>query len=283
MANKTLTAAEYRTQSTKIAHSLLADWVGEERAREAAGRIAVAVSASAAAARNPKDFYDCTPQSIATCIAVSALTGIMPSTGAAALAYLIPQPARSGEPPMLQYMLSHRGLNALARRCGQTMIAVPISHSDEIKVDEFGQFQVVSRDIDNPPTTEEELRGVVVIVKQLETGLVTATGWVPKKLIDQRKAVSRSASSKYSPWAGWYVEMAMKTAMHYAVSRGWCVIDDTEAVRALQTDQAGDLIEGSVSDRRNLGTEGLKTKLLGETIEEDVLDIETPAADEVEA
>ena len=280
---KALTAAQFRDQTTKIAHSLLADWVGEERAREATGRIAVAVSASAAAARDPKDFYACTPQSIATCIAVAALTGIMPSTGASALAYLIPQPARSGEPPMLQYMLSHRGLNALARRCGQTMIAVPISHSDEIKVDEFGQFQVVSRDIDNPPTTENELRGVVVIVKQLETGLATATGWVPKKLIDQRKAVSRSASSKYSPWSGWYVEMAMKTAMHYAVSRGWCVIDDTEAVRALATDQAADVVEGNVVERRNLGTDGLKTKLLGDTAEAEAMEVEQHETDEVKA
>ena len=280
---KALTAAQFRDQTTKIAHSLFADWVGEERAREGTGRIAVAVSASAAAARDPKDFYACTPQSIATCIAVAALTGIMPSTGASALAYLIPQPARSGEPPMLQYMLSHRGLNALARRCGQTMIAVPISHSDEIKVDEFGQFQVVSRDIDNPPTTENELRGVVVIVKQLETGLATATGWVPKKLIDQRKAVSRSASSKYSPWSGWYVEMAMKTAMHYAVSRGWCVIDDTEAVRALATDQAADVVEGNVVERRNLGTDGLKTKLLGDTAEAEAMEVEQHETDEVKA
>jgi len=38
------------------------------------------------------------------------------------------------------------------------------------------------------------------------------------------------------PWHKWPVEMAIKTAMHYSVSRGWCVIDDTSSVRALAND-----------------------------------------------
>ena len=38
----------------------------------------------------------------------------------------------------------------------------------------------------------------------------------------------------------------MKTAMHYAIGRGWCVIDDTEAVRALQADVQSDIIDGEV-------------------------------------
>lgn len=234
-------ANEFRKQATTIAYAMLADWVGEERAREATGRIAVAVAASAAAAKNPSDFYRCTPQSVATCIATAALTGIMPSTGSAALAYLIPQPPRRNEPPQLQYMLSHRGLNALARRCGQVMIAVPISYTDKIKTDDFGQFQVASRDIDNPPTTEQELRGVLILVREIATGMINTAAFVPKKLIEERRNVSKSAKSDFSPWNSWYVEMAMKTAMHYAISRGWCVVDDTEAVRALKMDADMDL------------------------------------------
>lgn len=230
---------EFRAQAQRIAGDLLTSWVGDDRAKEATGRIAAALSASAASARNPQDFYDCTPVSVATCIAVAALTGIMPGTGPAALAYVVPQRARKGEVPQLQYSLSHRGLNALARRCGQTMIAVPIGHDDQVIVDADGEAMVVSMDIDSPPLTWDDLRGVVVVVKQLATGVVVHRGWVPKKLIETRRNMSRSfsgSSPQYSPWTTWPIEMAIKTGLHYAVARGWCVIDDTESARALSAD-----------------------------------------------
>lgn len=235
-------AKRFREMVGNISRSLLVDWVGEERANEAIGRIAAAISASAASARNPQDFYSCTPQSVAQCVAVAALTGLMPSTGSSALAYVVPQRPRKDEDPQLQYMISHRGLNALARRCGQTMIAIPVSYTDEIESTEDGGVRLISRDIDNPPTTEKELRGVIVQVRQNDNGIVTCCGWVPAKLIQQRKKISRSANSNYSPWSTWPVEMAMKTAMHYTISRGWCVIDDTSSVRALSVDVDADTI-----------------------------------------
>jgi recombinational DNA repair protein RecT len=233
-------ASDFRLCAQSLAKTILSEWVGEERAREATGRIAAAMAASAAASKDPAEFYRCQPASIATCIAVSALTGIMPSTGSAALAYVYPQAARKGEQPLLQYTLSHRGCNALARRCGQFMMPIAIGTADKIVVGPTGEVSIEERDIDNPPSSLSELRGVVLIVKQLETGLVIASGWVPIKTILARRAISRSASSDYSPWAKWPVEMALKTAMHYAIGRGWCVIDDTEAVRALQVDAESD-------------------------------------------
>lgn len=252
MANEVANAAqnkqlsvprEWRNKVSNIASSLLTSWVGEERSKEAVGRTAAALSASAASAKDPRDFYSCTPESIGTVIAVSALTGIMPSTGAAALAYAVPQRPRANEPPALQYMLSHRGLNALAARCDKTMIAVPIGHDDEIEVQEDNEVKIIKRDVDNPPATIEELRGVVLIVKSVSSGTIITKQFVPKSTILKRKQVSRSASSSYSPWATWPIEMAMKTAMHYAVSRGWCVIDDTTSVKALSVESDMDLHE----------------------------------------
>ena len=237
-------AAKFRDVATNIAGSLLREWVGPERASEAIGRISAALSASAASARDPSDFYACTPASIATCVAISALTGLMPGTGSSALAYVVPQRPRANEAPQLQYSLSHRGLNALARRCGQTMVAVPIGFDDMIEVSEDGEVRVISRDIDKPPTEWDELRGVVVLVKELATGNVIVRGWVPRILIEKRRTMSRSWSGKgreYSPWTKWPVEQAIKTAMHYAIGRGWCVIDDTAASRALSADMAGDV------------------------------------------
>lgn len=238
---------EFRLSVAKMSESLLADWVGEAKAGEASGRIAVALASSAASAKNPDDFYACTPDSVAGVIAIAALTEIMPSTGATALAYAIPRRPRRGEAPRLQYQLSHRGINALAKRAGMLMLAIPISHNDKIEATDTGEIKVIDRDIDNPPTKESELRGVQVIVKDIATGVAIASGWVSKSMIDARRDVSDSYAyaekpgnefaKESSPWHKWYVEQAMKTAMHYAINRGWCVIDDTAAIQALRTDQ----------------------------------------------
>lgn len=258
---KTLSPArQYRQLATSIAQSLLSDWVGPDRAKEAAGRISAALSAAAASARNPNDFYECTPDSIGRCVAIAALTEIMPGTGATALAYLIPRRPRKGERPQLQYQLSHRGLNALARRTGQTMIAIPISQRDELTFNADGDVQVVNRDIDNPPISEEDLRGVIVLIRETSNGSTICRGWVPVSVINARRETSDSYkfAKNCSPWQQWYIEMALKTAMHYAVSRGWCVIDDAAAVRAISIDQSQDYaqiappvtrsIEGNRSD-----------------------------------
>ena len=240
----------FRRTATNIANALLSEWVGPERAAEATGRIAVALAASAAASKNPDEFYTCTTQSVAKVVAISALTGIMPSTGATALAYAIPRRPRSNEQPQLQYQLSHRGINALANRAKMHMVAIPISYDDELETLESGDVKVVHRDLDNPPSNEDELRGVIVVVRRLDTGVVVCTGWVPKRTINIRRDGSdaykyaESEKGKWSrdsdPWHKWYVEQAMKTALHYAINRGWCVIDDTEAVRALKADQEAD-------------------------------------------
>lgn len=255
-------AREFRRTSSGVAKSLLRDWVGEERAKEAAGRISVAVSACAASARKPDDFYLCTPDSVARCVAIAALTEMMPGTGPTALAYLIPRRPRKGEAPQLQYQLSHRGLNALARRTGQTMIPVPISRRDELRFSPDGDVEVVHRDIDNPPTSEADLRGVIVLVRELRSGVTVCRGWVPVSIINKRRegsdsykfALKESWAKETDPWHQWYVEMAVKTAMHYAISRGWCVIDDSAAVRAMSIDQLGDhsLVVPEVSGERRL-------------------------------
>jgi recombinational DNA repair protein RecT len=243
-------AAAFRSRATQLSHNLLKDWVGEDRAAEATGRIATALSASAAASKKPEEFYACTPQSVAKVIAIAALTGIMPSTGAGALAYAIPRRPRKDEEPQLQYQLSHRGLNALANRAGMHMMAIPISYTDTIEVTESGDVTITERDLDNPPTNNMECRGVVVVGKRTDNGMVMFRGFVAKKVIDER--MKGSDSYKYaensgkdwakdqSTWHKWYVEMAMKTAMHYSIARGWCIIDDTESVRALQADIEGD-------------------------------------------
>jgi|SRR5690606_11852740 len=277
-------AKEYRDHVTKIASFVLADWVGEEKARESIGRVSVALNAASASAKNPKDFYDCTPQSVATVVAVSALTGIMPSTGAGALAWVIPRRDRKGEPPKLRYQLSHRGLNALAARAGMMMVAIPISKSDKVSLNAFGEVDLSGIDIENPPTTEDEFRGICVAVKSIGSGALITQNYIPKKVIDKRRAASDSYQFAESndwakatdPWHKWYVEMAMKTAMHYAISRGWCIIDDAAAQRALTLDVESDLpaITGPESSGQS------KLDQMANVLNPEVIDVEAKPTEE---
>lgn len=268
ISKKMSPAATFRKQTTAIATSLLSDWVGEGRAADSIGRVTSALSAAAATARNPDDFYACCPRSIGRVIATSALTGINVGTGSAALAYAIPRRPRRGEQPQLNYQLSHRGVNALAKRCGITMVATGISYKDELAATESGDILIFNRDIDDPPTTWEELRGVHLCVRSLDTGAAIVNQFVPKKMIDQRREISdayqfaekNDYAKKTSPWHKWPVEMAQKTAMHYAVSRGWAVIDDTESVRALSIDAKSDLVIDAPSNR----TVNLENQEVGE-------------------
>ncbi len=242
-------ARQFRRMASQIAKSMLTDWVGEERAQEATGRISAALAASAASARNPQDFYACTVDSIGRCVAIAALTEIMPGVGSTALAYLIPRRPRKNEQPQLNYQLSHRGLNALARRTGQTMIAIPIGKNDSLQVEQDGDVRVIDRDIDNPPTSDADLRGVIVVIRELSSGNTIFRGFVPVSLINKRRDTSDSYkfalrtewARATDPWHVWYVEMAMKTAMHYAIGRGWCVIDDNAASKAMSVEQAQDV------------------------------------------
>ena len=242
-------AKEFHHTASAMAGRLLEQWVGRGRADEAKGRIATALSAAASSANKPEDFYACTTKSIANVIAVSALTGIMVSNGQGALAHAIPRRDRKGEAPKLRYQFTHRGLNALARRSGQTMIPIPASMSDKIKLDDDGNVDMSGIDIDNPPDSWDQMRGIVLIIKELGSGSVTFRGWVPKRVIQKRRAVSDSYNyalnnphaRKSDPWHVWPIEQSMKTAMHYGFGRGMCVIDDRQSVQALEIEAKDDL------------------------------------------
>lgn len=250
-------AVQFRMQAMQIANTMMSDWLGTDRAKEAAGRLSVALSAARASSKNPADFDSCTPESVGRVIALCSLTNIMPGTGAGALAYVIPR--KVGNVQQLNYQLSHRGINALANRAGMHMIAIPIGFDDEIRVDPDGSCVIVSQDFDNPPTSIEDLRGVVLVVKSLTTGQVIHSGFVAKKLILDRRDTSdgwkyaekpgKEYAKETDPWHRWPVEQAQKTAMHYAVGRGWCVIDDTESSLAIAADVKSDVVDAKFERR----------------------------------
>lgn len=232
---------DFRDRVTTMAKGLLAGQVSKQDMDKAAGRISLAFAAAATAARDPSYLYKCAPASIARCVALSAQMDIVPSTGAGSLAYLVPRAVRRGEPPQLNLQFSHRGLAALAMRCGIMMLTVPIGEGDEITVTETGEVKVTGRDLDNPPMDWESLRGVMLLIKDRKTGSLLSSNFVPKVIIEKRRANSDSFKSGFGPWVDWPVEMSMKTAMHYGVARGWCVLDDAAVAKAIDQDIQGDL------------------------------------------
>ena len=257
MARSMQKAPQFRSQAMSIATSLMSDWLGSDRAKESAGRLSVALAAARASSKNPADFDSCTPESIGRVIALCALTNIMPSTGAGALAYVIPR--KVGGVQQLNYQLSHRGINALANRAGMHMIAIPVGYNDILESCADGSCMIQNQDFDNPPTSIDDLRGVVLVVKHLSTGQVIHSGFVAKKLILDRRETSdgwkyaekpgKEYAKESDPWHRWPVEQAQKTAMHYAVGRGWCVIDDTESSLAIAQDTRSDVVDAKFERR----------------------------------
>ena len=110
----------------------------------------------------------------------------------------------------------------------------------------------------------------MVVERRSDNGALVCNGWVAKKVIDARRDTSDSFiyaekpgnewAKDSSPWHAWYVEQAMKTAMHYAINRGWCIIDDTEAVRALSTDAEADYVVGDDGETRRTQRASVVTK-----------------------
>jgi recombinational DNA repair protein RecT len=247
MTNEIVETKQFKALVLASATKLLEDWGGTE----AKNRIALAFLNAALAAKNPQDFYECSVESIGTCIAIAAMTNLSPGSGPASPAYLIPRRSRKGEKPQLTFNLSHRGIITLARRAGTVVVPLPVGYKDLLEFAE-GEISSFLPSPDEPPTTWEELRGVVLVIKDLQ-GTTLMRGWVPKKLIEIRRGFSDSwkygEKNKGQSWGGssiwhqWPVELAMKTALHYAVGRGWISFDMDGAgiaAKAMLLDQEAD-------------------------------------------
>eukprot|EP00914_Ancora_sagittata_P018314 GHVO01036193.1.p1 GENE.GHVO01036193.1~~GHVO01036193.1.p1 ORF type:complete len:199 (+),score=19.45 GHVO01036193.1:282-878(+) len=112
-----------RARVQGMANAMLVDMVGETKAAEAGARTALAFAAAHRAAKDPSQIERCSPESIAACVATSALTGLMPG-GPNPLCWLIP---KGGQ---LTWMPSHRGLTVLAQRAGYQIVPVAVGPCD---------------------------------------------------------------------------------------------------------------------------------------------------------
>ena len=215
---------------SRIAKQQCERLLGTERGQQAAQRITMAVLGAMQSARNPRSFYETTDLSLANCIALSAQTGLLPG-GPMPSVYLVPQAPRKGEPPELQWRITHRGISVLAYRSGFAIRAVPVESEDFLRVS-LGEVIEHTGSADRWPETFEDLQGVAVVVRDLARGVDVIRAWVPRVVIERRRQVARDDSV----WAIWSIEMAMKTAIKYVMARGSIPIDSPELTAALEAD-----------------------------------------------
>ena len=214
-----------RQRAGNIAHTMLSQMYGEDRAKTAAGRISIAIASARAGARNASDFDRAaaqSPASLAQCVAVSAATELYPG-GPNPPCYIIPQGGR------LNWRLSHRGVCILASRAGYHVQAVPV-HVDDPLIVAFGQ--VTDHEYRDDPMTLEELAGVIVVVRRIGDPEPLVRNWVSIKRILERKRKTRTGPV----WNSWPVEMAMKTAILYSAARGTMPVESAEWQHAIAED-----------------------------------------------
>lgn len=211
--------AEMRRDIERMAAANLVRLMGTEEGQRASVRVGMAFAAAVRAAKDPKALMGCSRESIATAVAMSALTGLMPG-GPAPAVWLVPK-GRD-----LQWWLSHRGITTLCLRAGYQILPVAVHRDDVLEV-EFGE--VTKHVSTTAPTGFNDLAGVYLTVRRLDTGIVLCRPWISGDTIQIRSQV-RDAGPV---WRQWPVEMAQKTAIRWAIARGLLPIEGMDLNIAL--------------------------------------------------
>lgn len=184
-------------------------------------RVTLSFMTALQSARKPQDLANARPESIAACVAQSHDTGLYPG-GPHPDVYLVPQ---SGD---LQWRITHRGLCKLAARAGYSIMTVPVGRADRVRI---SMGELVEHDQDPATCVEslDDLLGVAVVIRRMDTGAVVARPWVPAAIIDRRRRSSRMSST--GPWKDWPIEMAQKSAILYCAARGTMPLESPEMDR----------------------------------------------------
>lgn len=259
-------------------YALMRDMFGESRAKEAAQHVAVAFRTLARI--NPK-VAECTRASVAQCLAMCALTRLMPG-GAMPGVYLIPRSRRvkvvvtdaqgrdrEGWQSVqeLNFQIGFRGLLQLAQRAGYVLAAYPVYGGAPVHLDALGHL-IIPDEPQRPDRSWENFIGVVVTIHSTD-GKSLGRHFVGVDLIEERRNVSDSwikgtsltrmdgwgknakevkktdeeiERDQSSPWFVWAEPMALKTALTYVIRRGYVPLDDV-ADEVLAADAKSDAVD----------------------------------------
>lgn len=238
------------------ADRLLVQMLGEEAGRKAGARVAVAYQTLVS--RTPK-MADCAPASVVQAVAMSALTGLYPS-GVNPGCYVIPREVRANVDGQwrtvrtdLNWQVSATGLRQLARAAGCDVVPTVVYVTDSLthadgSLDELsptpprlvrGARQPLAADAD----PLDAVAGVVVLARHVESMSTVGWMWIPVDIIRARREVSdayargakRGATDRdrSSPWFMWPEEMALKTAVRYALTGARSIVPIADSTFAL--------------------------------------------------
>jgi hypothetical protein len=194
--------AQFAARVNSYAIDFLAAIAPPDKVQQAAGRIGLALRK--AGIKQPK-IYSCDAKSVANAIAMSALTGIYPG-GAKPLVDLIPRGNS------LEWQISARGLQALAQRVGGWIITATPVHVDDVYEVTLGTVQEVKHiPCGKGCTARADMQAVYVVGRHKD--------W-PAVIVPVALDTIWKRSTGTNVWQQWPVEMAQKTAVIYAISRG---------------------------------------------------------------
>lgn len=217
--------------------ALLRSRFGEDVAKRAANDVGMAFNSAIRNSQKPDDFLaiastDIGRASIVNCIAVSALTGLVPG-GPNPTCWLIP---KGGQ---LQWWISHRGICVLALRAGYQITPVLVHKDDPVKT----SLGVV---------TEHEAKGYVRGFADLAGGFLRvcrlSDGYVFEPIWIHGQALIKTATNG-APWKAHPAEMLMKAAIKYSAARGFLPIETLELNAAMEADNDAETVEPTTTPK----------------------------------
>lgn len=230
--------------------------VPDEDLKRARARFRVAFSADAQG-----QLSECTPESVARAIVMSALSGLFPG-GPRPDVWLIPRRNKERDNQLeVNWQMSFRGYIRLARRAGWELEPVLVYSGEEFKIEEGDTPRVTHvRNLDLPKTWEA-IRYVYVRVYPQGKRSEARIAYLTKEEVLKRRRKAQSDKI----WAEWPLEMTYKTIVSYAGNRELFPTDDP-ARYAMEASERTEIGTGSASTEWSQLPPGEKTKNLAQRL-----------------
>lgn len=212
--------------------------VPDDQLKRSRARFRVAFSADAQGA-----LLECTADSIARAIVLSAMSGLFPG-GPKPDVWLIPRRNKhKGNALEVNWQLSFRGFIRLARRAGWDLEPVLVFEGEDFKIEEGNAPKIHHvRNLDTPHTWETLRYGYVRVFREGQrSGAKIA--YLTKDQILQRRRKAQDDGI----WKEWPLEMALKTLCNYAGNRELFPVDDP-ARYAMEASEQAELGSGSAAE-----------------------------------
>lgn len=203
--------------------------IPDQDLKRARARFRVAFSADAQQA-----LQECSPESVARAIVLSAMSGLYPG-GPRPDVWLIPRRNKhKGNALEAQWQMSFRGYIRLARRAGWELEPVLVFAGEVFEIQEGDKPSLKHiRNLDLPKTWDTLRYGYIRVFPEGKREQARIA-YLTKDEIQKR----RNKAQDQSIWNEWPLEMAYKTLCHYAGNRELFPTDDPARNALAATEQA---------------------------------------------